>query len=550
MDQERGSGHSRSVWMTDTPLLSRSRLWHQEDADVCVIGAGIAGLSTAYELARAGRNVIVLEDGPIGGGETSRTTAHLTNCFDDRYAAVERLHGELGSRLVAESHTAAIDQIERIVREEGIDCGFERLDGYLFAPPGDGYEELQREIDACRRAGLIEVEWVDRAPFQGFDTGRCLRFPRQAQLHALRYLNGLAEAFEKRGGRIFTGTHVRGIEPGRGKLLRVHTTGEPLVNAGHVVVATNTPVMDMLKVHTKQYAYRTFVIGAPIRVGNNVPALYWDTAQPYHYARLVMDHGDEATLIVGGEDHKTGQRDDADERFARLEVWARERFPGMGEVSHRWSGQVMEPMDAVAFIGRNPGDERIWIITGDSGNGMTHGPIAGILLRDLILGRDHPWAKLYDPSRKTLRATGEFLRENLNMAVQYTDWVTGGDTANEEDILPGQGAVIRKGLQKVAVHRDRDGNLHRCSAVCPHLGGIVHWNSEERTWDCPAHGSRFDSTGHVLNGPANSDLAEGSGHDREKKARRKATHRSAGSRPRDVNEPLPVRRIDPKEESR
>jgi glycine/D-amino acid oxidase-like deaminating enzyme/nitrite reductase/ring-hydroxylating ferredoxin subunit len=532
--------------MDDQPLPSRSRLEGHENADVCVVGAGIAGLSTAYELAREGRSVIVLEDGAIGSGETSRTTAHLSNAFDDRYAVVERLHGELGARYVAQSHTAAIDEIERIVREEGIACDFERLNGYLFAPPGDTYEILEREIDACRRAGLVDVEWADRAPFQELDTGRCLRFPRQAQLHALRYLKGLAEAFEGLGGRIFTNTHVESIEnDDERRLVRVQAGDGGGVTAEHVVVATNTPVNDMLKVHTKQYAYRTFVIGAPMRIGSATKALYWDTAEPYHYARLVPNGDGEATLIVGGEDHKTGQRDDAEERYARLEVWARERFPGMGEITYRWSGQVMEPMDAVAFIGRNPGDERIWVATGDSGNGMTHGAIAGMLLRDLILGRDQPWARLYDPSRKTLRAAGEFTRENLNMAAQYADWVKGGDTDREDDILPGRGAVIRRGLQKLAAYRDPDGTLHRCSAVCPHLGGIVRWNSEERTWDCPAHGSRFDALGRVLNGPANSDLEAAETHEREKAARKRPAHRKAGRR---AATGKPAGRIRPEED--
>lgn len=527
MDERSGSGQTRSIWMADEPLPARGRLEGHETAHVCVVGAGIAGLSVAYELVREGRKVIVLEDGAIGSGETSRTTAHISNVFDDRYAVVERLHGELAARYIAQSHTAAIDEIERIVQVERIACQFERLDGYLFAPPGDTYEVLEQEIDACRRAGLHEVEWIDRAPFQEFDTGRCLRFRRQAQFHALRYLRGLAEAIEKLGGRIYTQTHVESIAEGGAKgPVRVQATEDASVSAEHVVVATNSPVNDLLKVHTKQYAYRTFVLAAPVRVGAVTNALYWDTAEPYHYARLVPRDHEWATLIVGGEDHKTGQRDDADERYARIEVWARERFPGMGEITHRWSGQVMEPMDGVAFIGRNPGDERIWVVTGDSGNGITHAAIAGILLRDLILGLDHPWAKLYDPSRKTLRAAGEFTRENLNMAAQYKDWVTGGDTDREDDILPGCGAVLRRGLQKVAAYRDPDGTLHRHSAICPHLGGIVRWNSEEKTWDCPAHGSRFDAMGRVLNGPANSDLeAEASrGREREK-ARKRPSHR-------------------------
>ncbi len=211
-------------------------------------------------------------------------------------------------------------------------------------------------------------------------------------------------------------------------------------------------------------------------------------------------------LIVGGEDHKTGQADDASERFGRLEAWTRDRFPAAEGVEFRWSGQVMEPVDGLALIGRNPGEQNIYVVTGDSGNGMTHGTIAGILLTDLILGRHNEWERLYDPSRITLRATQEFVKENLNAVAQFVDYATPGDVDGLNEIASGSGALIRSGLTKVAAYRDSQGVLHRCSAVCPHLGCIVDWNSAEKTWDCPCHGSRFDPYGNVLNGPANTGL--------------------------------------------
>ncbi|HYG65040.1 MAG TPA: FAD-dependent oxidoreductase, partial [Thermoanaerobaculia bacterium] len=223
----------------------------------------------------------------------------------------------------------------------------------------------------------------------------------------------------------------------------------------------------------------------------------------------VQSQGDYDVLIVGGEDHKTGQADDTKERHVRLEAWARVRFPRMGPVDFTWAGQVMETIDGLAFIGRNPMDkDNVYIVTGDSGMGMTHGTIAGILLTDLILGRDNRWATLYDPARKTLRAAGEYAKEALNMAAQYSDWVTGGDVGSTDEIAPDSGAVVRRGLAKVAVYRDANGVLHERLAVCTHLGCIVSWNTSEKTWDCPCHGSRFDRFGKVLNGPANRDLAE------------------------------------------
>jgi nitrite reductase/ring-hydroxylating ferredoxin subunit len=177
------------------------------------------------------------------------------------------------------------------------------------------------------------------------------------------------------------------------------------------------------------------------------------------------------------------------------------------DVVYRWSGQVMEPVDAMAFIGKNPGsDEHVYIVTGDSGNGMTHTTLGGILLTDLIMGRDNPWAALYDPGRITLRSAPEYARENLNVAEQYTSYLTPGDVASPEDIIPGTGAVIRRGIHKVAVYKDDAGRVSECSAVCTHLYCIVDWNDTEKSWDCPCHGSRFDPYGKVVNGPAISDL--------------------------------------------
>jgi nitrite reductase/ring-hydroxylating ferredoxin subunit len=258
----------------------------------------------------------------------------------------------------------------------------------------------------------------------------------------------------------------------------------------------------------------TYVIAAPVPRGAVPQVLAWDTGDPYHYVRL---HDD--LLIVGGEDHKSGQAADSPERYRRLEAWARERFPMMGEPAFAWGGQVMEPADYLGFIGRNPfDDERIFVVTGDSGMGLTHGTIAGMLLTDLILGRKNPWEELYSPSRLPFRAAGGMALEDLNMAAQYGDWLTGGDVRSAADIAPGSGAVVRRGLEKLAVYRDPDGVLHERSAACPHLGCIVQWNPGESTWDCPCHGSRFDACGRVINGPANRDLASADRPDEKRAA--------------------------------
>lgn len=500
-------GSTTSIWMDTATVPVRPPLDSDLRCDVCIVGAGIAGLSVAYTLAGAGKRVVVLDDGAIGSGETGRTTAHITAALDDHYTTIEDMHGPVAAQLAAGSHQAAIQRIASVVGEENIDCDFEWVDGFLFAGTHGDAADLERECDAALRAGLTNVELLPRAPVDSFDTGPALRFPRQAQFHALKYLDGLARAIERDGGTICCDTHV--VEFTDGEPCRVRTRTGHTVTAGCIVVATNTPVNDLVTMHTKQAAYRTYVIGLEVPRGSMEPALLWDTEDPYHYVRLDRDAGlPTDVLIVGGEDHKTGQADNASERFARLEEWTRHRFPMAAGVSHRWSGQIIEPVDHLGFIGRNPGDEKhVYIVTGDSGNGITHGTIAGMLISDLVLGHDNPWAALYDPARVSARATLDFVKENLNVAAQYTDLITPGEVADASDIRPGEGAIVRRGAHKMAVYRARDGELHERSAVCPHLHCIVDWNAVEHSWDCPCHGSRFDAYGRVINGPAIADLA-------------------------------------------
>jgi glycine/D-amino acid oxidase-like deaminating enzyme/nitrite reductase/ring-hydroxylating ferredoxin subunit len=500
------NGASRSLWMSVAKIPARGPLTGDLRADVCIVGAGIAGLTIAYRMARPGRKIVVLDDGPIAGGESCRTTAHLASALDDRFVELERMHGEDGARLAAQSHAAAIDEIERIVTTERIDCDFERLDGYLFQPEGDP-DLLREELTAAVRAGLDGTELLERAPINSFDTGRALRFPAQGQFHVLKYLRGLALAAVRSGAWIHDDTHVTAVEAGRPA--RVFSARGPVVTADAVVVATNTPVIDRVTMHTKQAAYRTYVVAGRIPEESVPRLLLWDTLDPYHYVRL--QHGEAGLdyLIVGGEDHRTGEADDMYDRHQRLMEWTRTRFPHVRDFPCRWSGQIMEPVDALGFIGVNPGSEdNLLIATGDSGHGMTHGTIAGLLIPDLLEGRPNPWAGLYDPARKTLQSVCTFARENLKVAGHYADHATKSEVDQISDITPGEGAVVRQGLKKLAVYRDQTGRIHIRSATCPHLGCIVHWNTGEKTWDCPCHGSRFHALGHVVNGPANKGLAE------------------------------------------
>jgi glycine/D-amino acid oxidase-like deaminating enzyme/nitrite reductase/ring-hydroxylating ferredoxin subunit len=507
------SGDNLSYWFS-SPIkpLTFEKLNQDVTTDILVIGGGIAGLTSAYCLAKEGRKVILVEDGFIGSGETGRTTAHISCVLDDHYFELEKLFDKNTAQLVAHSHVAAIEWIADTVEDLKIDCHFKRVDGYLFLNPSDTAETLEKEYAAAKRAGLTSEMLQSVPSIAGLEDQRCIKFSNQAQFHILLYLEGLADAFIKQGGKIYTQT----------KAEKITTEGATAngfkVNANHVVVATNTPINDWVNMHTKQWPYRTYVVAAKVPKGQLPYALWWDTGdqdskwtvKPYHYVRL--DEFDETydILIAGGEDHRTGQADDEnikeEDRYDKLEKWTKNHFPAIGAIEFKWSGQVMEPIDSLAYIGKNPGEDNIYIITGHSGNGMTYGTLGGMIVTDIITGKENPWTKIYSPSRVTLKTTGDYLREVGNMVAQFADWFTPGQIKELSDLKAGEGGIISSGLKKIAVYRDTRNNLHTFSAVCPHLGGILQWNADEKTFDCPMHGSRFTQEGKVINGPSSSDL--------------------------------------------
>ncbi len=503
---EQTNGRSTSVWMATAEVPHYEPLQQDAQADACVIGAGIAGLTTAYLLAREGRRVIVIDAIGVGAGETGRPTAHFFPP-DEWYAGVERMFGELGAQQVADSYATATAMVEAIARIEHIDCEFERLDGYLFARPENGFRDLQAEYEAALRAG-VQADLLERVPSLPFDTGQCVRYARQAQFHPLKYLAGLAHAVVRQRGRIHGRTRAMSIADA-GRLKRVRTTGGDIL-ARDVVVATHTPFNDRLTMHTKQAAYRTYVVGLRVPRGSLPRLLLWDTGDPYYYVRLETPDPQAADdiLIVGGADHKVGQDEHPSHRYDDIERWTRAHFPMATELAYRWSGEIMEPADGLAYLGRDAGGEsHVHVITGDSGNGMTHCTIGAMIATNAILGRPNRWAALYAPARPVMRGIGEFVTEQVNTLAQYADWVTRGEIDSATELAPGEAAILRDGPRKLAVHRDDEGVLHAVSATCTHLGCVVHWNADERSWDCPCHGSRFDVDGEVLHGPAASKLA-------------------------------------------
>jgi glycine/D-amino acid oxidase-like deaminating enzyme/nitrite reductase/ring-hydroxylating ferredoxin subunit len=495
---------STSIWMATATVPEYPPLQADITADACVIGAGIAGLTTAYLLSKEGKAVVLIDAFGIGAGETSRTTAHFFPP-DDRYFEIERAFGTDKARMVAASYRQAIDLVESIIRSENIDCEFEHLDGYLFSLTREGRPDLDKEFAAARSAG-VDVETCERVPGLSFDTGRCLRFAHQAQFHPLKYLSGLATAFVRNGGRVYTGT--RALSIAGDDHLQTVATRQGNIRARAVVVATNTPFNDRVVMHTKQAGYRTYVVGLRVPKGSVPRILLWDNGDPYYYVRLQNLTSEHDILVVGGADHKVGQDAHPEHRYDELEAWARQRFPMTGSVDFRWSGQVMEPADGVAYLGRNPlDDSNVYVITGDSGNGMTHCIAGAILVTDLIMGRANAWESLYAPARKAIHGMSDFIKEQTNTLSQYRDWLKGGEVASAQEIAVGQGAILQEAGRKLAVYRDEDDGMHVLSATCTHLGCVVSWNSAEKSWDCPCHASRFSVDGEVLHGPAIRPLA-------------------------------------------
>jgi glycine/D-amino acid oxidase-like deaminating enzyme/nitrite reductase/ring-hydroxylating ferredoxin subunit len=496
---------SKSLWMDVDVMPAPGTLDGDVSCDVVVIGSGIAGISTAYELCERGRSVVVIDRKRICGGMTARTSAHLAPLCDDLMSEFIRIRGKDAARLFYESQAAAVDRIEAIQDGEGIDCDFRRLDGYLFQGKDMPADVIDQELDAVRAVGA-PVHRLVGVPLNGCEGRQALRYPRQATFHPLKYLAGVAGVCHQRGASFYADSPViEVIEEGAHVTVK---TARGAIRAGHAVVATNSSISDRFALHTKTAPYRTYVVAFEIARDTLPDALYWDTEDPYHYVRLQPGSGRRDFLLVGGEDHKSGEADDAGKRLARLQAWARELIPNLGVVAQEWSGQVLDTVDYAGFIGRDPGSERVFVAMGDSGQGLTHGVMGAMLNTALLSGDQHRWADLYAPGRTPLKAAKNFLTENLTPLKNLSEYLAPGELSSLDELKAGHGAIIRRGLEKIAAYRDDKGGLHLHSAACTHVGCHLHWNSFETCWDCPCHGSMFDVRGRPINAPAIDPLAK------------------------------------------
>lgn len=494
---------SESLWISTRKTERFPRLDKDIHVDVAVVGAGITGITAAMLLTEAGKRVALIEGRRVLEGETGHTTAHLTEAIDARYTALKANFGEGGARLAYEASRAAVAQIRASVRTLGIDCGLETLPGYLYTERDRDLHELHVEFESARALG-IPVEMTRNAPLP-FPTLAAIRYDDQAQIQPRRYLAPMLDILAKRGCQIFENTHVTDFEDGSPCTIAIADGAGAQVTADSIVLATNAP-LNRLLLQTKLAHYRTYA-AAFLYEGNVENALFWDTEDPYHYTRSTVLDG-KLYLIVGGEDHKTGQNDDTDASFDRLIEYARGHF-GVEAPTYRWSGQIVEPVDGLPYIGRNSASTNVYVATGFGGNGMTFGTLAGMLLSDLILDRPNPYRGLFDATRiKPIASAGDFVRENADFPAHFVGDRLRRVEGTLADLACNEGQVLRLDGESVAVYRDAHGVPHGLSPVCTHLGCHVKFNRAEKTWDCPCHGSRFDTEGQVINGPALTALSK------------------------------------------
>lgn len=494
-------------WESTARLKKRPRLSRNLSVDVVVIGGGITGLTAAYLLKKAGASVAVLERERFAAIDTGHTTAHLTYVTDLRISELEKSFGRDHARAVWDSGQAALQQIEKIIADEEIDCEHTHVPGFLHAPISEiRRDEIARvKKDAQLAAELgFDAQFVDEAPLV---KRPAVRFANQAKFHPRKYIRGLLGAMEGKGMHLFEETGADEVQPDP---LAVKANGHT-IRCTHLFIATHVPLQGIAGTvgaalfQSKLSPYTSYVVGARIPRGIIPEASFWDTGTPYDYLRVDRRRRHDYA-IFGGADHKTGQKRAPEKNFRELEMRLQKLIP-RAVVDHRWSGQVIETNDGLPFIGETAPKQ--FVATGFSGNGMTFGTLGAMMVSEAINGHTSPWAALYDPKRKMIHGAWDYVKENMDYPYYILkDFFSKPPERSLRSIKRGDGKIVLSDGKKVAAFRDSQGKLSLCSAVCTHLGCTVRWNSAEKTWDCPCHGSRFKLTGEVIAGPAEAALGK------------------------------------------
>jgi len=502
--------NTKPFWI-DVPQRKFPALSRDMTFDAVVVGGGVAGVTTAYLMKRAGLKVALVERGRCAQGETSHTTAHLAAVTDFTFCELTKKFGSSHAQAIWDAGFAAIHQIDENIQQESIDCDFEWTDGYLHTSfDGDSgnakqVKQLQDEA-ACVTSAGFDAEYMESIPGL-LRPG--IRFDHQAKFHALKYVSALVDAVNGDGSFVFEQSEVTEVT-GQDKGAQAVKVGSHTLSTAHVVIATHVPIVgktNMLKatvLQTDLYQYSTYALRAKIKSDLLPSAMFWDMATPYYYLRVDRDKGGDY-VIFGGADHKTGQADDERDCFKQVEGKLMAILPG-AEITHRWSGQVIETRDGLPYIGETaPGQ---FAMTGFSGNGITFSTVGAIMARDAVTGVTNPWRELFDINRTAItRGLWDYLSENKDYPYYLIrDRFAGTEGKSSRSVRRGEGKVLQLHGAPVAVYRHPNGSLSKVSAVCTHMQCLVEWNTAESSWDCPCHGSRFTTTGKVMAGPAETPL--------------------------------------------
>jgi glycine/D-amino acid oxidase-like deaminating enzyme/nitrite reductase/ring-hydroxylating ferredoxin subunit len=488
-------GRPLSAWLDDVERPSRPALERDLKVDVAVVGAGIVGLSTAFELQRRGVEVAVLEARQVGSGVTGNTTAKLSALHGLSYDSLRSMRGTHAAAIYAAANEWGIERVAEIAGELEIECDLRRKPNFTYTETPDKLAELEDEVDALREAGLQAT--LERQTELPFEVAGAIRVDGQAEFQPVGYLVGLAAELDEAGAAVHERTRVTAV---RGTELE--TEAGPRVLARHVVLATQLPISDRGLYFARAHVQRSYATS--LRIHGEAPqGMYLQSESPGISLRTLRWRGEEL-LLVGGESHELGHADPR-EKFESLERYARERFD-VESFEHRWSAHDFMSEDGLPYVGAQPWSDGVLIATGMSKWGLAMGAAAGRMLADRIAGEESAWDKVFDPSRlPPLRATPQLAKHNADSGLHFfADRARRGP--RPADLAAGDGAVIGDGLGQKAVHRDDAGVLHAVSARCTHLGCIIGWNGGEGTWDCPCHGSRFEATGAVIAGPATRPL--------------------------------------------
>jgi glycine/D-amino acid oxidase-like deaminating enzyme/nitrite reductase/ring-hydroxylating ferredoxin subunit len=505
-DYQHNNKTIKSIWRSfsagsDFPSQEQSL-----SVDVAVIGGGITGITTAQLLKESGYKVAVIEALKVGGGSTGHSTGNLYIAVEEGFDRIQSKYDTETLETVVEARGSAMALIENNINRYSIDCDYKKQPWYLFSSNDESEERIGKVLQAARDAG-INAEEVDKGELP-FKVQRGVKIKNQAQFNPLRYVQQLAKHIASDNCIILENTRVVTIDEEDEDCIRLETD-RGNVHAKYVVHATHTPKGNLFDFHSVLGTYREYGIAVKLASGNYPQGIFWGYYnENERFSIRSYTHEGSNFLLAVGQPHRVGQQEDNEENIKNLEKFLAERFD-VDEVTNRWGGQNYKPADLLPYIGRKSKGSNIFIATGFSTDGLVWGVVSAMLINDLVNGNETKYTKLFDASRhNVLKAAGNFVKENISNAGEILrDYIFISDT-KAGDIPIGEGKVIEVEGKKVAVFHDDSGNVKACSAICTHMGCVVHWNKAEKTWDCPCHASRFDTDGCIIEGPALKPLEQ------------------------------------------